>query len=294
MRLTVAPAAISAAPRPRRRPAWTARSALHTSRGGARTWARDDPPIAARRQVAHVRARLGGGPGDAQLAGGVAQALVHELTAVPRNCASTTIAVGRRDRRRRPAEHAAGGDRGAPMRPGICVPIPVIRMTMVRMTRLFVNPCEEGRASIPLHREPNATAHDQRRRGRARGRVAIDGVARAVRKGPGARLRGHPGAREALQRAQLGYRPNVAAQALRLGSSRAVALLVPDITNPFFSRVLRGAQRAARSAGYTVALFDTANDRRWEEQTFEALRAGPVDGYLLFEVGPPEGPRPRR
>ena len=87
---------------------------------------------------------------------------------------------------------------------------------------------------------------------------------------------------------ELGYRPNVAAQALRLGSSRAVALLVPDITNPFFSRVLRGAQRAAQAAGYTVALVDTANDRRWEAQSFEALRAGPVDGYLLFEVSAPE------
>jgi DNA-binding LacI/PurR family transcriptional regulator len=87
---------------------------------------------------------------------------------------------------------------------------------------------------------------------------------------------------------ELGYRPNVAAQALRLGSSGAVALLVPDITNPFFSRVLRGAQRAAAAGGYTVALIDTANDRRWEEQTFEALRAGPVDGYLLFEVSAPE------
>ena len=87
---------------------------------------------------------------------------------------------------------------------------------------------------------------------------------------------------------ELGYRPNVAAQALRLGRSRAVALLVPDVTNPFFSRVLRGAQRAAQAAGYTVALVDTANDRRWEEQSFEALRAGPVDGYLLFEVSAPE------
>jgi DNA-binding LacI/PurR family transcriptional regulator len=87
---------------------------------------------------------------------------------------------------------------------------------------------------------------------------------------------------------ELGYRPNVAAQALRLGSSGAVALLVPDITNPFFSRVLRGAQRAAQTAGYTVALVDTANDRRWQEQSFEALRAGPVDGYLLFEVSAPE------
>jgi DNA-binding LacI/PurR family transcriptional regulator len=88
---------------------------------------------------------------------------------------------------------------------------------------------------------------------------------------------------------ELGYRPNVAAQALRLGTSRAVALLVPDITNPFFSRVLRGAQRAAQDAGYTVVLVDTANDRRWQEQSFEALRAGPVDGYLLFEVAAPEG-----
>jgi DNA-binding LacI/PurR family transcriptional regulator len=88
---------------------------------------------------------------------------------------------------------------------------------------------------------------------------------------------------------ELGYRPNVAAQALRLGSSRAIALVVPDVTNPFFARVLRGAQRAAQEAGYTVALVDTGNDRRWEEQSFEALRAGPVDGYLLFEVMPPEG-----
>src|SRR5829696_7138441 len=93
---------------------------------------------------------------------------------------------------------------------------------------------------------------------------------------------------------ELGYRPNVAAQALRLGASRAVALLVPDMTNPFFSRVLHGAQRAAAAAGYIVILVDTQNDRRWEAQSFEALRAGPVDGYLLFEVDAPEalGPDP--
>jgi len=87
---------------------------------------------------------------------------------------------------------------------------------------------------------------------------------------------------------KLGYRPNAAAQALRLGASRAVALLVPDMTNPFFSRVLRGAQRAAAAAGYIVILVDTQNDRHWESQSFETLRAGPVDGYLLFEVTAPE------
>ena len=74
-----------------------------------------------------------------------------------------------------------------------------------------------------------------------------------------------------------------------MARSRAVALLVPDITNPFFSRVLRGAQRAAQAAGYTVVLVDTGRDRQWAEQSFEALRAGPADGYLLFEVMVPEG-----
>ena len=134
---------------------------------------------------------------------------------------------------------------------------------------------------------PLPTARDERRRGPPRRRLAVDRVARLLRQGPRPRLGGHPGARAPAAR-ELGYRPNVAAQALRLGTSRAVALLVPDVTNPFFGRVLRGAQRAAQAAGYTVALVDTGNDRRWEAQSFEALRAGPVDGYLLFEVSAPE------
>jgi DNA-binding LacI/PurR family transcriptional regulator len=37
-----------------------------------------------------------------------------------------------------------------------------------------------------------------------------------------------------------------------------------------------------------VILVDTQNDRHWESQSFEALRAGPVDGYLLFEVTAPD------
>jgi DNA-binding LacI/PurR family transcriptional regulator len=52
--------------------------------------------------------------------------------------------------------------------------------------------------------------------------------------------------------------------------------------------VLRGAQRAAAEAGYIVILVDTQNDRHWESQSFETLQAGPVDGYLLFEVSAPE------
>ena len=87
--------------------------------------------------------------------------------------------------------------------------------------------------------------------------------------------------------AELGYRPNVAARALKTGAARTIVLVVPDITNPFFGGLLRGAQTAARAAGYAVALIDTDNDRDWGAASAEALHAGPADGLLLFEVDPP-------
>jgi len=89
--------------------------------------------------------------------------------------------------------------------------------------------------------------------------------------------------------AELGYRPNVAARALRTGVARSVALVVPDITNPFFGRVLRGAQREAQRAGYTVVLVDIGNNRAWEAASLQALLAGPADGLLLFEAELPPG-----
>ena len=88
---------------------------------------------------------------------------------------------------------------------------------------------------------------------------------------------------------ELGYRPNVAARALRTGTARTVGLVVTDVTHPFFGPVLRGAQVAAWRAGYAVALVDVANDPDRERDSFEALRAGPVDGFLFFTVEPPAG-----
>ena len=83
---------------------------------------------------------------------------------------------------------------------------------------------------------------------------------------------------------ELGYRPNVAARTLRTGRTGAVGLVVPDVTNPFFGGLLRGAQTAARGHGLTVALVDAANDPELGRSGVEALRSAAVDGYLAFEV----------
>ena len=86
---------------------------------------------------------------------------------------------------------------------------------------------------------------------------------------------------------ELGYRPNMAARALRTGAARSVGLVVPDVTHPFFGLTMRGAQEAAWSAGYAVALVDVPLDRPLEAP-LEALRAGPADGFIYFSVEPPE------
>ena len=94
---------------------------------------------------------------------------------------------------------------------------------------------------------------------------------------------------EAVRQAarELGYRPNVAARALRSGAARVIGLLVPDSVHPFFGFVLRGAQRAAWDAGYAVAQIDTGRGAAWEQGSAEALSHGPVDGFLVFGIDLP-------
>lgn len=87
---------------------------------------------------------------------------------------------------------------------------------------------------------------------------------------------------------ELGYRPNAVARSLRTGAAGAVCLAVPDVTNPFFGPMLRGAGRAAAAAGYAVALVDSDNANTWRHATVQGLRgAGTVDGFLLFAGSPP-------
>lgn len=79
---------------------------------------------------------------------------------------------------------------------------------------------------------------------------------------------------------RLGYVPNPAARAMRSGRTDTVALLVPDITNPFFSGVIKGAERAAGAAGRTLILGDTQENPAVEAQMLDRL--GPaVDGFIL-------------
>lgn len=86
---------------------------------------------------------------------------------------------------------------------------------------------------------------------------------------------------------ELGYHPNRAARTLRSGSSRLIALAVPDVANPYFASVLEGVERAARQRDYSVMLASVRDERDWQQVVVDALATRSVDGFLLFTLGPP-------
>ncbi|AHF88357.1 transcriptional regulator (plasmid) [Rhizobium leguminosarum bv. trifolii WSM1689] len=84
-----------------------------------------------------------------------------------------------------------------------------------------------------------------------------------------------------LAASELNYRPNPFARGLRSDRSRAIGLLVPDITNPFFPEVIRGAEDAASAAGYNLLLSNVVENSKREEELIETLLRHRVDGIIV-------------
>ncbi len=80
---------------------------------------------------------------------------------------------------------------------------------------------------------------------------------------------------------QLGYEPNRVARGLTTRMSLTIGLVVPDITNPFFPAVVRGAEDAAWDAGYTVSLANAVEDPEREKAAIKNLEAHRVDGIIV-------------
>ncbi|MCV2394430.1 LacI family transcriptional regulator [Actinotalea sp. M2MS4P-6] len=87
--------------------------------------------------------------------------------------------------------------------------------------------------------------------------------------------------------AQLGYRVNPAARALRSGRSGHLGLVLPDLANPFFASVAKGVQARARELGRTVLVADTEEDPALELDLVARLREQ-VDGVILCSSRMPE------
>jgi DNA-binding LacI/PurR family transcriptional regulator len=79
---------------------------------------------------------------------------------------------------------------------------------------------------------------------------------------------------------ELGYVANAHALALTSGKTKAVAVLVSDVTNPFYFDLIRGTQRQLKAAGYFQVLVDTEESDELEDATLHTLRRS-FDGAIL-------------
>ena len=81
---------------------------------------------------------------------------------------------------------------------------------------------------------------------------------------------------------EIGYVPHGAAQSLRLGQSRLIGLIVPDIANPYFATIARVIESACLEAGYLAAVYSTNEDYDREQQILRMMRAHRVAGLILI------------
>jgi len=80
---------------------------------------------------------------------------------------------------------------------------------------------------------------------------------------------------------ELGYVPNTIARGLRSKRTHTLALIVTDITNPYFTSMARGVEDAAGASGYTVIYCNTDESESKEEKYANMLAQRQVDGVLL-------------
>jgi LacI family transcriptional regulator len=108
-------------------------------------------------------------------------------------------------------------------------------------------------------------------------------------------LSGSAGVRDAvrsriLEVAQnLSYRPNRAARDLRVRSSRAVGVLIPDIENPFFTSLVCGIEEVLGKTDYSLLLASYNEDPEQETRRLEVFRADGVSGLIFAASRAPSG-----
>ncbi|MEM9578413.1 MAG: LacI family DNA-binding transcriptional regulator [Pseudomonadota bacterium] len=89
--------------------------------------------------------------------------------------------------------------------------------------------------------------------------------------------------------AKLDYRPNQMARRLTMGRTEAIALLVPEITNPFFAALAAAIETEARSHGYSVYLSSSGGSLDREIESLQRLSERHMDGLILCTNRPDDG-----
>lgn len=87
--------------------------------------------------------------------------------------------------------------------------------------------------------------------------------------------------------AAVGFTPNATARALRSGVTHIVAVIVPDVTNPFYTAALRGIEDVASELGYMVIVCNT-DELPAKERQYLVKLDGRIDGVIITSASEAE------
>ncbi|MBD3289581.1 LacI family DNA-binding transcriptional regulator [candidate division KSB1 bacterium] len=80
---------------------------------------------------------------------------------------------------------------------------------------------------------------------------------------------------------KLNYRPNQVARSLSIRQTKSIGLVIKEIDNPYFAKVMKGVFDVCVKSGYTVLLGSSELDPEQERQSVDTLRNQQVDGLIL-------------
>lgn len=80
---------------------------------------------------------------------------------------------------------------------------------------------------------------------------------------------------------KLNYRPDPIALSLKIGQSKTIGVIIPEIVHYFFSTVISGIEDEAYNSGYQVIFCQSNESYDREVRAVETLLSGRVDGILV-------------
>ncbi|NEE04636.1 LacI family DNA-binding transcriptional regulator [Phytoactinopolyspora halotolerans] len=85
---------------------------------------------------------------------------------------------------------------------------------------------------------------------------------------------------------ELGYRPNLLARSLKQGRSNLIALVLPELDNPYFAELTRAIVEDGTARGFTVMIDQTSGDpERERDLVLRADRSALFDGLIVSPLG---------
>jgi LacI family transcriptional regulator len=84
----------------------------------------------------------------------------------------------------------------------------------------------------------------------------------------------------------LDYHPDTVARSLKVRRTMTVGIVIPDVSNPFFTEIMRGMEDVARRSGYSIFFCDSNEDEELERSHLSALFSRRVDGVVIAPANP--------